>query len=394
MLSAARAVSPNTIAISSRPWRRFPVPSGSSWCRGLATVTARRCRRACGNSSAQGNRLSYSLTALRAAVMLGPFDFVFCGHLHLAPLAALLAAGLGVPLWLQLHGYEAWDDMKRAERWSAERAKLITSVSRYTRRRFLSLAGVDPSCVRVLPNTVDGGFSPGAKSDALLDRFCLRGKRVLLTVSRLDPNERRKGHDRVIKALPAIVSRSAQRRLSHRRRMGRIGRRLEALAQSLGVANNVVFAGSVAPDELPQLYRLADLFVMPSAQEGFGIVFLEAAASGLRAIGGNVDGSIDALADGAIGTAIDPNDFRSAGARRQERSRWRRSGPVRRRPLPLREFFRPRSRLGEWHVCCPARPVRRHERARRRQSADRSFARVGGGHAPTSAPPSSSSSRA
>ena len=64
---------------------------------------------------AQGNRLSYSLTALRAAVMLGPFDFVFCGHLHLAPLAALLASMLGVPLWLQLHGYEAWNDIKRAE---------------------------------------------------------------------------------------------------------------------------------------------------------------------------------------------------------------------------------------------------------------------------------------
>ena len=84
--------------------------------------------------------------------------------------------------------------------------------------------------------------------------------------------------------------------------------RLEALAQSLGVADNVIFAGRVAPDELPQLYRLADLFVMPSTQEGFGIVFLEAAASGLRAIGGNADGSIDALADGAVGTAIDPDD--------------------------------------------------------------------------------------
>jgi phosphatidylinositol alpha-1,6-mannosyltransferase len=56
------------------------------------------------------------------------------------------------------------------------------------------------------------------------------------------------------------------------------------------------------------LYRLADLFVMPSAQEGFGIVFLEAAASGLRSVGGNADGSVDALADSVIGTAIDPND--------------------------------------------------------------------------------------
>jgi phosphatidylinositol alpha-1,6-mannosyltransferase len=256
---------------------------------------------------AQGNRLSYSLTALRAAAMLGPFDFVFCGHLHLSPLAALLASMLGVPLWLQLHGYEAWDDMRRAERWSAERARLITSVSRYTRRRFLSLVGVDPSCVRVLPNTVDGSFCPGAKPDALLDRYGLRGKRILLTVSRLDPNERRKGHDRVIEALPAIVK-QVQNVVYLIAGHGADRARLEALAQSLGVANNVVFAGKVAPDELAQLYRLADLFVMPSAQEGFGIVFLEAAASGLRSIGGNADGSIDALADGAIGTAIDPND--------------------------------------------------------------------------------------
>jgi phosphatidyl-myo-inositol dimannoside synthase len=256
---------------------------------------------------AQGDRLSYSLTALRAAATLGPFDFVFCGHLHLSPLAAVVAAMLGVPLWLQLHGYEAWDGIRRAERWSAQRARLITSVSRYTRRRFLSLVGVDPACVRVLPNTVDGDFSPGAKSEALLDRFCLRGKRVLLTVGRLDPNERRKGHDRVIKALPAIVK-AVPNAVYLIAGQGADRTRLEELAQNLGVANHVVFAGSVAPDELPQLYRLADLFVMPSAQEGFGIVFLEAAASGLRSIGGNADGSIDALADGAIGTAIDPND--------------------------------------------------------------------------------------
>jgi phosphatidyl-myo-inositol dimannoside synthase len=256
---------------------------------------------------AQGNRLSYSLTALRAAAMLGPFDFVFCGHLHLAPLAGLVASALGVPLWLQLHGCESWDDIERAERWSAERARLITSVSRYTRRRFLSLAGVDPSCVRVLPNTVDGDFGRGAKSDVLLDRYGLRGKRVLLTVGRLDPNERRKGHDRVIAALPAVVT-AVPNAVYLIAGHGADRTRLEALAQSFGVANNVVFAGSVAPDELPQLYRLADLFVMPSAQEGFGIVFLEAAASGLRSIGGNTDGSIDALADGAIGTAIDPND--------------------------------------------------------------------------------------
>jgi glycosyltransferase involved in cell wall biosynthesis len=47
---------------------------------------------------------------------------------------------------------------------------------------------------------------------------------------------------------------------------------------------------------------------MPSNGEGFGIVFLEAAASGLPVIAGNRDGSIDALAEGALGTLIDPED--------------------------------------------------------------------------------------
>ena len=164
------------------------------------------------------NQIAYLLAALRAAIKLGPFDFVFCGHMHLAPLAAVLAWRQGIPMWLQLHGWEAWEQPSRAERWAVERATLITSVSRYTRRRFLSIVGIDPSRVRVLPNTVDPGFSPGAKSDVLLDRYGLRGKLVILTVARLDPHERRKGHDKFIKALPRNHEDFRQRRLSRRRR--------------------------------------------------------------------------------------------------------------------------------------------------------------------------------
>jgi phosphatidylinositol alpha-1,6-mannosyltransferase len=84
--------------------------------------------------------------------------------------------------------------------------------------------------------------------------------------------------------------------------------RLAALARDYGVENVVLFVGRINSDELPDLYRLADLFVMPSTQEGFGIVFLEAAASGIRVIGGNADGSADALADGAIGASVDPTN--------------------------------------------------------------------------------------
>ena len=84
--------------------------------------------------------------------------------------------------------------------------------------------------------------------------------------------------------------------------------RLEHLARELGVPDIVIFAGQVAATELPEYYGLADVFAMPSTGEGFGIVFLEAAAYGLPVVGGNRDGSIDALADGAIGTPVDPID--------------------------------------------------------------------------------------
>lgn len=253
------------------------------------------------------NHIGYSLASLGAAIASGPFDFVFCGHIHLAPLAAFLASQNHIPMWLQLHGWEAWRQPSRAERWAAERARLITSVSRYTRRRFLSAVGIDPSRVRVLPNTVDPAFSPGLKSNALLDRYGLRGKFVVLTVGRLDPHERCKGHDKIIKALPEIM-RTFANVVYVVVGDGHDRVRLEALARDLGVEDAVLFAGRVEPDELPDFYRLADLFVMPSTQEGFGIVFLEAAATGLRAVGGNADGSVDALADGALGTIVDPDD--------------------------------------------------------------------------------------
>ena len=61
--------------------------------------------------------------------------------------------------------------------------------------------------------------------------------------------------------------------------------RLKSLAVECGVAKNVQFAGSVPPEKLPDYFRLADVFVMPSTGEGFGIVFLEALASGLALSG-------------------------------------------------------------------------------------------------------------
>jgi glycosyltransferase involved in cell wall biosynthesis len=158
----------------------------------------------------------------------------------------------------------------------------------------------------VLPNTVTPGYGPRPRREDLVARLGLGGKRIVLTVGRLSALERYTGHDRLIAALPAIAARvpdAAYLIVGS----GDDRPRLERLAHEAGVGDRVVFAGHVPDPELPDYFALAHVFAMPSTGEGFGIAFLEAAASGLPVIGGNCDGSVDALADGQIGRLVDPN---------------------------------------------------------------------------------------
>jgi phosphatidylinositol alpha-1,6-mannosyltransferase len=247
------------------------------------------------------------MAAFRATLAERPVQVVFCGHLYMAPLAAGIAKLLGARLWVQVHGIEAWKELSDLHRRSAQGADLVTSVSRYTRRRLLEWTDIDPVRVKVLPNTFDQRFGPGPKPNYLLDRHCLGGKKILMTVSRLDPTERYKGQDRVIRILPQLLRTHPE--LAYLI-VGDGGdrSRLEALVAEFGVEDRVRFAGLVPTDELPDYFRLADVYVMPSTGEGFGIVFLEAMASGTDVVGGNSDGSLDALGDGALGRAIDPED--------------------------------------------------------------------------------------
>ena len=77
--------------------------------------------------------------------------------------------------------------------------------------------------------------------------------------------------------------------------------RLERKAASLGLKGNVVFAGRVSEAEKADHYRLADVFVMPGRQEGFGFVFLEAMACGIPVVASSVDGSREAVLNGELG---------------------------------------------------------------------------------------------
>ena len=74
--------------------------------------------------------------------------------------------------------------------------------------------------------------------------------------------------------------------------------------------NNFILAGYVPESELTDHYLLADVFVLPSKKEGFGIVFIEALACRLPVIAGNKDGSADALKQGELGMLINPKEIK------------------------------------------------------------------------------------
>ena len=255
---------------------------------------------------ARSGRIAYSVAALRTA-LFRTVDLVFCGHLFMAPLAALIARLKGAKLIVQTHGIEAWPRPSRAQRAALEGAELVLCVSRHTRSALLSWAAIAPERVLVMPNTVREVFTPGDGS-ARRAALGLEGKRVLLTVGRMDSRERYKGHDRVIATIDDLVVKG------HDICYLVVGEgtdqtRLEALAHEDGVGERVRFLGAVGLETLVETYRMADLFVMPSTGEGFGVTFLEAMASGTPALGLGVAGARDALADGQLGSVVSESEL-------------------------------------------------------------------------------------
>ena len=254
--------------------------------------------------SPTGGVLPYSVRAVANAVRGKHFDFVFCGHLHMIPLAVIVSKLSGAPIWLQLHGIEAWGRRTGLFRWCVEQANVMTAVSRHTRRQFLRWANVDPNRVFVLPNTVGEQFTPEGSRMMAKDMYGRAGKRVLLTVSRLAKSEKYKGHERVIRCLSKIVKEIGDIAYLIAGE-GDMRCELEELVCREGLEGVVVFTGELEKSELPALYRAADVFVMPSSGEGFGIVYLEALACGTPVIAGDSDGARDPLQDGNLGVLAD-----------------------------------------------------------------------------------------
>lgn len=257
-------------------------------------------------SAPRGGVAAYVAAAL-ATALTRRVDVVFCGHVFMAPLALIVARLKRARLVVQAHGVEVWGKPARLRRTAVEAADAVLCVSRHTRSSIAAWAAMPPERLIVVPNTVGEAYTPG-DGRALRASLGLDGKRVLLTVGRMAADEQQKGHDRVIGILPQLV------RTGHDAAYVVIGEgddrpRLEALAATLGVGERLVFLGAAPQATAVEAYQMADLFMMPSKQEGFGIAFVEAMACGTPAIGLPVGGTADALADGALGRLANEDDL-------------------------------------------------------------------------------------
>lgn len=282
-----------------------------------------------------------SYRALRSGRRSGP---TVCGLWYPDGLLAQVACVR--PRIILAHGLELMptEDRWRRSLWGAmlqrvcESADLVIANSEFTRKLVLERA--PGANVVAIPLAVDfRRFAPGDAQEAKR-RFKVINKVVLSTVSRLDSY---KGHDVVLRAIAASSEHVRRNLIYLIAGTGPYQDKLKRQVAELGLTEQVRFLGFVPEDDLPDLYRASDLFLLCSRAvaerqqvEGFGLVFLEAQSCGIPVIGTRTGGIPDAVIEGEGGWLIeqddvaalttfisqlvdDPSAFRAAGRRARDR---------------------------------------------------------------------------
>jgi len=218
---------------------------------------------------------------------------------------------VGIPHIVITHGVEYWaariPGAAQAMGRSMRYASRVTVISRFIEREVRrAVPGSVP--VDMCPPGVDvERFDPGVSGEEVRKRHGLSDRPVVVCISRLVP---RKGQDELIEALPAIRERASGAVLlvvgdgPYRHKLASMARQAPA--------GSVVFAGAVSDEELPQYHAAADVFAMPCRSrwgglevEGFGIVYMEAAACGRAAVAGRSGGAGEAVEDEVTGLVVD-----------------------------------------------------------------------------------------
>ncbi len=243
------------------------------------------------------------------------FDTIILSHINLilvAWLVRLFSSKKRIILFA--HGIEVWKEIPSwKKRFLREAGVEIWAVSRYTAEILNKKHQMPSGQIKIVNNCLDPFLSHTdtfAKPLQLLQRYQLDQQQpVLFTLTRLTSSEKYKGYDLIINLLPELIQ-------DYPDLIYIIGgkadideyKRLTVLIEEKNLDSHVNLAGYISDTELSDYFKLADVFVMPSRKEGFGLVFIEAAANGCKVIGGNQDGSIDALLDGRLGKLVDPTN--------------------------------------------------------------------------------------
>jgi glycosyltransferase involved in cell wall biosynthesis len=267
-----------------------------------------------GDQGKRSTRLSHAQFVGQAVRHGLSYDLIVCSHVALAPVAHILFRLRRRPYIVIAHGIEVWGPLGPRRQAALRQAARIVAVSRFTAQKIASVHGVEETRISVVNPAVDPSLLSAARDDPPPPA---REPVTLLTLARLSAQERYKGVDTVISTLPAVAREAGPIRYVVAGEGDDLPR-LRALAEQRGVAASVTFAGRVAREELPGLFRDSDIFVMPSvaeqrpdgwAGEGFGIVYIEAAAFGLPVIAGSGGGAPEAVRDRITGYVVDGRDI-------------------------------------------------------------------------------------
>jgi glycosyltransferase involved in cell wall biosynthesis len=241
-------------------------------------------------------------------------DIVVLSHINLLSIGYVIKLlSPKTKLVLFAHGIEVWGPLSAPRKKMLGKCNKILAVSHFTKDRLLQECRLPEQKVAVLNNCLDPYLPPYIQKgkDAVLQKKYQFSKNsiVLMTLTRLSSKELYKGYDNVLVALSQLKDKypSLKYLIVGRYDAGE-KQRLDNIIQQHALQQQVVFTGYIPDEELANHYHLADIYVMPSKKEGFGIVFIEAMHYGLPVIAGNKDGSADALCNGKLGILIDPDN--------------------------------------------------------------------------------------
>ncbi len=251
---------------------------------------------------------------MNATHLLGGSRWILFTHLKLLRTLSALPALARPPYAVFLHGLEAWGELPARDEQLLRGARLRLANSRFTAQRVADQhPDVGPVVACPLGLGPDEEATNRETDAAALDLPWAVGDSAVLIVGRMSAAERYKGHDQLIDAFPLVLQQTPRAQLVV------VGggddvERLRARATERQVAASIVFTGFVSQPVLQALYRRGAVFAMPSLNEGFGLVYLEAMAHRLPCIGSRADAAAEVIDDGRTGILVDQSDIRSLAA--------------------------------------------------------------------------------